>query len=290
MTPRRTTDHRVPLRGAAELGQRRVHVGPVGVVPRHQRARDGHAATPAAARHPAQGPGRLRVRHSCSTAATWWRSRDPAAPASATRCGGLQQAGDAESSYAGLSDHPFATCFVCGTARAAGDGLRLLPGRYRPGRSACVWTPDASLVAGTTLGRGGGVRLGGAGLSGRLVVGPRAPPARARTDDGRLRPAAVDRRALRRRRRSCSVANGERLSPPQPCTTPTPTCWRGPSTSGSPSTPPASDPTPPANTRRPDFEVVRAPQSRGGAVVVPGRVAACTGETRAASCWRAQPR
>jgi hypothetical protein len=61
---------------------------------------------------------------------------------------GLQQATDAESSYAGLSDHPFATCFVCGTARAAGDGLRLLPGRYRPGRSACVWTPDASLVAG----------------------------------------------------------------------------------------------------------------------------------------------
>jgi hypothetical protein len=61
---------------------------------------------------------------------------------------GLQQATDAESLYAGLSDHPFATCFVCGTGRAAGDGLRLLPGRYRPGRSACVWTPDATLAAG----------------------------------------------------------------------------------------------------------------------------------------------
>jgi hypothetical protein len=61
---------------------------------------------------------------------------------------GLDQARAAQSLYAGLSDHPFPTCFVCGTARTVGDGLRLLPGRYQPDRSACVWTPDASLVAG----------------------------------------------------------------------------------------------------------------------------------------------
>ncbi|MFY9914679.1 MAG: hypothetical protein WAK18_08440 [Nocardioidaceae bacterium] len=52
----------------------------------------------------------------------------------------------AESSYEGLRTHPFPTCFVCGTERAAGDGLRLAPGPIAAGLTACVWTPDASLV------------------------------------------------------------------------------------------------------------------------------------------------
>jgi hypothetical protein len=60
---------------------------------------------------------------------------------------GVEQAVAAESSYAGRRDHPFPTCFVCGTDRAVGDGLRLSPGRYLPGHSACVWTPDPSLAA-----------------------------------------------------------------------------------------------------------------------------------------------
>ena len=37
--------------------------------------------------------------------------------------------------------HPFPTCFVCGPARAVGDGLRILPGPLEDGRWATVWTP-----------------------------------------------------------------------------------------------------------------------------------------------------
>jgi hypothetical protein len=41
-------------------------------------------------------------------------------------------------------EHPFPTCFVCGTDRHEGDGLRLFPGRL-PGRDefAVPWTPAA---------------------------------------------------------------------------------------------------------------------------------------------------
>lgn len=44
--------------------------------------------------------------------------------------------------------HPFPTCFVCGPARAPGDGLRLFPGQV-PGRDvfAAVYTADAQHVA-----------------------------------------------------------------------------------------------------------------------------------------------
>ncbi len=60
----------------------------------------------------------------------------------------------AMSSFAGLTTHPFPTCFGCGTGRAAGDGLRIFPGRVadvdesgepRP-RVAATWTPDASVA------------------------------------------------------------------------------------------------------------------------------------------------
>ncbi len=60
---------------------------------------------------------------------------------------GVEEATAAESSYAGLSGHPFPGCFVCGPDRTAGDGLRLSPGRYTAGHTACVWTPDASLAS-----------------------------------------------------------------------------------------------------------------------------------------------
>ena len=50
----------------------------------------------------------------------------------------------------GLHDHPFTGCFVCGTARAEGDGLRLRPGLFAAGLTACVWTPHpASSRSGT---------------------------------------------------------------------------------------------------------------------------------------------
>ena len=52
---------------------------------------------------------------------------------------------EAEAAYQGLVDHPFPNCFACGPARD--DGLRLAPGMISPGRTACVWVPDASLAA-----------------------------------------------------------------------------------------------------------------------------------------------
>lgn len=47
----------------------------------------------------------------------------------------------AEQAYAGLLEHPFPECFVCGPARALGDAMRLQPGRAGAGRTACTWTP-----------------------------------------------------------------------------------------------------------------------------------------------------
>ncbi len=60
----------------------------------------------------------------------------------------LPEAALAETQFAGLHDHPFPTCFVCGTERAVGDGLRIFPGPA-PGRDATVaswWTPSATLA------------------------------------------------------------------------------------------------------------------------------------------------
>lgn len=53
----------------------------------------------------------------------------------------------AQERYAGLRSHPFPSCFVCGTARAEGDGLRIFPGRVdddERGRTrvAATWTPS----------------------------------------------------------------------------------------------------------------------------------------------------
>ncbi len=62
----------------------------------------------------------------------------------------------AMASFVGLTSHPFPTCFACGTGRAEGDGLRIVPGRVAdatdvPGeeprpRVAATWTPDPSLA------------------------------------------------------------------------------------------------------------------------------------------------
>jgi hypothetical protein len=60
----------------------------------------------------------------------------------------------AAGSYGGRSDHPFPTCFTCGTDRASGDGLRLAPGQLpgEPGRTAAAWVPHASLADPSTRG------------------------------------------------------------------------------------------------------------------------------------------
>jgi hypothetical protein len=52
-----------------------------------------------------------------------------------------QAAREAEARYPGLEGHPFPTCFVCGTGRAEGDGLRIFAGPVREGVSAATWTP-----------------------------------------------------------------------------------------------------------------------------------------------------
>ncbi|MFF9479383.1 hypothetical protein [Streptomyces sp. NPDC014733] len=55
----------------------------------------------------------------------------------------LAEAERAARGFAGFTGHPFPTCFVCGHARPAGDGLALTPGPVagRPGTVACLWTP-----------------------------------------------------------------------------------------------------------------------------------------------------
>ncbi len=45
--------------------------------------------------------------------------------------------------YPGFRSHPFPTCFVCGTEREVGDGLRLFPGRLPDRRTAAPFVvPD----------------------------------------------------------------------------------------------------------------------------------------------------
>lgn len=62
-----------------------------------------------------------------------------------------EEARAAEATYAGLTSHPFPTCFSCGVDRAVGDGLRIFPGRVGDqdgaARVAATWTPDDSVGA-----------------------------------------------------------------------------------------------------------------------------------------------
>jgi hypothetical protein len=56
---------------------------------------------------------------------------------------------EASRGYAGFRHHRFATCFVCGTQRARGDGLRIFAGALgQGGMVAAPWVADASLDAG----------------------------------------------------------------------------------------------------------------------------------------------
>jgi hypothetical protein len=56
---------------------------------------------------------------------------------------------EASRRYAGFRHHRFPSCFVCGTQRARGDGLRIFAGPI-PERDlvAAPWVPDASLDGG----------------------------------------------------------------------------------------------------------------------------------------------
>jgi hypothetical protein len=60
---------------------------------------------------------------------------------------GLAEAGEAAARSPLLESHPFGTCFVCGTEREPGDGLRLFAGPVRDrGMFAVPWTPSADLA------------------------------------------------------------------------------------------------------------------------------------------------
>ena len=53
---------------------------------------------------------------------------------------------DASLKYAGFTEHPFPTCFVCGTQRARGDGMRVFAGPVADREIvAAPWVPHASL-------------------------------------------------------------------------------------------------------------------------------------------------
>jgi len=59
------------------------------------------------------------------------------------------EAVEASRRYAGFKHHRFPTCFVCGTGRARGDGLRIFAGPTdEAGLVAAPWVPDASLDQG----------------------------------------------------------------------------------------------------------------------------------------------
>jgi hypothetical protein len=56
---------------------------------------------------------------------------------------------EASRRYAGFRHHRFPTCFVCGTQRVRGDGLRIFAGPLpQRGLVAAPWVPDASLDSG----------------------------------------------------------------------------------------------------------------------------------------------
>ncbi len=70
----------------------------------------------------------------------------------------LDQARDGQAAFTCYVDHPLETCFVCGTARPPGDGLRIFTGPFADdglsgvrGHVAALWEPDASLADQTGL-------------------------------------------------------------------------------------------------------------------------------------------
>ncbi|HKY39992.1 MAG TPA: hypothetical protein VJN18_28855 [Polyangiaceae bacterium] len=69
-------------------------------------------------------------------------------------CPSFERASELSRYYIGHKVHQFPSCFVCGPARAPGDGLRIFPGSERLGDSvAAPWIPDGNLTS-----EGGSVR------------------------------------------------------------------------------------------------------------------------------------
>jgi len=59
----------------------------------------------------------------------------------------FQRASELSRHYIGYQKHHFPGCFVCGPARAVGDGLRIFPGNEQAEQPmAAPWVPDASIA------------------------------------------------------------------------------------------------------------------------------------------------
>jgi hypothetical protein len=63
----------------------------------------------------------------------------------------LDRATAAMRDYAGLRNHPFPRCFVCGPTREESDGLRIFAGPVGQGRVASAWVPHQSLAEASDL-------------------------------------------------------------------------------------------------------------------------------------------
>ncbi|MFO1425816.1 MAG: hypothetical protein U1F11_02350 [Steroidobacteraceae bacterium] len=101
---------------------------------------------------------------------------------------GWEQAVHAALGYTGFRTHAFGTCFVCGPARARGDGLRIFAGTL---------ATDAAVTAAATTGAMAGATTAAAGAgSARRVAAPWVPDASLDAGDGKVAPefmwAALD--------------------------------------------------------------------------------------------------
>jgi hypothetical protein len=104
-------------------------------------------ATPMTVEAGAEGP--VRIRHGgelIAEAASTLDSPELRVPGTVSAA----EAHTAEGRARYFQEPVFPACFVCGTERRPGDGLRIFPGPV-PGRSLCAapWTPDASLANGS---------------------------------------------------------------------------------------------------------------------------------------------
>jgi hypothetical protein len=63
----------------------------------------------------------------------------------------FEEARAATARYVGHQRHHFPGCFVCGPARAEGDGLRIFPGEIAPGTVAASWIPHPSVGDATSV-------------------------------------------------------------------------------------------------------------------------------------------
>ena len=93
---------------------------------------------------------------------------DEPVPAPAT----AEEAERAQARYEGDEDHPFPSCFVCGTDRDPGDGLHLRPGPLMDGsgRYATTWTVTDDVSRAVSWGALDCPSGWAAGVAGRAMV------------------------------------------------------------------------------------------------------------------------